>query len=309
MITSDQHTDGLAGRILGRIESEHLIPRPRWEFTLRNYFFWVSGALAVVLGALAFSATLFEITAIDWRFSTATHSSFFVFFLAAVPFLWIAALTLFILIGYVNIRRTKHGYRYSLAILALGAVLTSLSLGSGLYAIGLGGAIDEVIGDHPPFYRPIMAAERSWWLAPERGLLVGYVVTPVSGTISFFFRDFSGQLWEIDGSDLRSPDLAAIARGGAVRIVGLPVQAGLPAQTGISVSTTSSAFHACFAFPWETQGSSFGAPFPPPFVETALATGERNVTAARSDSCKNIRPYQQLYRIEVEREQPEGTGE
>lgn len=281
----DQRTDHLTKRVLGRIESEHLVPRSRAEFIFKNYFFWTLGALAVALGAFAFAATLFEITNVDWRLSPATHPNFFAFFFAAAPFLWIVILTIFIIIGYINIRRTNHGYRYSLAIIALGAVLTSLTLGTGLYAVGLGGGIEEAIGDHPPFYRPIILTERSWWLTPAKGLLGGQVASVATNATSFTLRDFSGRVWDVDGSDLHNPDLATVARGGIVRVVGVPVTA------------MSSVFHACFVFPWETRGSSFGAPLPPPLATLASTSG-KGATATDSDMCKNIRPYRQLRNID-----------
>ena len=286
--THDDSTtnDRLAERVFEHIEEEHLIPRPRYEFILKNYLFWTLGALAVALGALAFSATLFEVENVDWRLSVATHSSFFSFFIVAVPFVWILTLALFILIGYINVRRTEHGYRYSLVIIALGAVLTSLTLGAGLYAIGFGGRVDEALGDHPPFYRPILVEERTWWLAPEKGLLGGEVIEAAPDISSFALRDFSGRVWNINGSDLRGSDLAVVARGGIVRIVGIPLAA------------TSSVFHACFVFPWETRGDFRNAPPPPPPLATIASTSETNATTLRSDACKNIRPYEQLRDID-----------
>ena len=282
---NNREDDGLAKRVLERIDSERLAPRPRWEFIAKSYFFWTLGALAVVLGALAVAATLFEITNVDWRLSVATHSSPLSFFLATAPFFWVIALALFILIGYVNVRRTNHGYRYSLTIIALGAVLTSLALGSGLYTAGLGRAIEEVIGDHPPFYRPILFAERSWWLAPEKGLLGGQIVSATPGDAFFVIHDFTGRTWEVDGSDLHTPDLETIARGGIVRIVGLPV------------SATSSAFHACFVFPWETHGDLHNGQLPPPTTATPPDKGMA-ATSTQSDLCKDIHPYQQLRSID-----------
>jgi hypothetical protein len=275
----------LARRVIDRIVDEHLTPRPRWEFLFKNYLFWGLGALAVAFGALAASATLFEVTNVDWRLSVATHPDFLTFFLAAAPFFWVIALALFIFIGYVNIRFTNHGYRYSLAVLALGAVLTSLALGCAIYATGFSGEVEEIIGDHPPFYRPIIATERSWWLAPEKGLIGGQVVQTASSSVSFVLRDFNGRVWNIDGSDLRAPDLAAVRRGGTVRIVGVPVAA------------TSSAFHACFVFSWEMHGGPWnGSPPPPP---AALASTSRESAATMfSEICKGIRPYQQLRNVD-----------
>ena len=287
MNTHDHHTDHLAQRVFEHIKDEHLTPRPRWEFIFKNYLFWTLGALAVVLGALACSATLFEVENVDWRLSVATHSSFFSFFLVAVPFVWILTLALFILIGYINIRRTNHGYRYSLTLIAIGAVMTSLTLGVGLYAIGFGGRVDEAIGTHPPFFRPIIAEERSWWLAPEKGLLGGQVINTTADIASFAVRDFSGRVWQIDGSDLRDPDLTIVARGGIVRIVGVPL------------SATSSVFHACFVFPWETRGDFRKGPPPHPLAAIA-STSQKNATTTRGDACENIRPYQQLRAIDTE---------
>jgi hypothetical protein len=281
MNTSPQHPqkDKLAERVLQRIASEN--PRPRWEFIFKNYFFWGFGAVAVIFGSFAFAAILFEIENIDWRLAPATHGDLLTFFFAAAPFLWIGMLVAFILLGYITVRRTTHGYRYPLTIIAIGAVLTSITLGSALYATGLGGPIEGAPGTHLPFYRPIVVEEHSWWLAPERGLLGGKVVSVTPLTTSFTLRDFNGNLWNIDSSDLRSFDQVAIARGGEVRVVGVPMTA------------TSSTFHACFVFPWESHGN-FRKAIPPPPLAVIASTSNVQINIARSEACQNIRPYQQL---------------
>ncbi len=286
----EQKKETVAGRVLARITNEHLVPRPRWEFIWKNYFFWTLGALAVAIGALAFSAMLFEIENIDWRLSVATHTSLWSFFLDAAPILWVSVLALFILVGYGNIRRTKHGYRYPLAVIALGAVLTSFTLGGAFYAAGFGGEIEEAIGDHPPFYRPILLEERSWWLAPQKGLLAGQILSFVPGTTSFVLRDLNGRIWNIEGDELHSADRAIAAQGGIVRVVGTPTTA------------TNSVFHACFVFPWRTYNAFFSLEgFPvssSTFMLVSSSSSERNGAVARNDSCKGIRPYEKLRAID-----------
>ena len=284
-------TDPLARRVLDRIATDHVSPRPRWEFLFKNYSFWTFGALAVALGSLAFSAALFEIENAGWSLYVATHTNLFRFFLDVVPLLWAAALAAFVLIGYVNIRHTRRGYRYPLALIALGAVLTSVTLGTGLYAAGLGGEIEEAIGSHPPFYRPILDEEQSWWLAPEKGLLGGFVVsvgsTASSSGLTFVLRDFSGRVWRVSGADLRGSDLIALEHGGIVRVVGVPV----------ATSATSSAFHACFIFPWGALGTVVAPPLPKTLALIA-STSERIAGIARSELCRGIRPYKQLHRLD-----------
>ena len=275
------HDEPFAKRVLERISDEQLTPRPRWEFVFKNYVFWSLGAIAVALGALASSAMLFEMANVDWRLAFVTHSSLFAFFLDVAPFLWVGALALFIALGYANVRRTNHGYRYSLTLIAIGAILTSLTLGAALYASGFGSLVEETAGAYAPFHRPILAEERSWWLAPGKGLLGGHLVSAAPDATSFVLRDFSGALWQVDGSDLRTPDLAAVARGGLVRIVGVPTAA------------TSTAFHACFVLPWAFRGDFRNAALPLPLAAIA-STSERSASAARSELCRGIRPYAQL---------------
>jgi hypothetical protein len=276
--------DQLAERVLGRITNEHLTPRPRWEFLLKNYVFWGLGALAVVFGSLAFSATLFEIQNVDWRLSPATHSDLFSFFLATAPFIWVFVLALFTLFGYLYVRRTTHGYRYPLATIMLSVVLLSLVFGTGLYLVGFGGDVEQAVGDHPPFYRPILVSERAWWLAPQKGLLGGEVANVAPDDSSFVLIDFSGQTWKVDTSDLRAPDLATIAHGGTVRIIGSPA------------SSTNALFHACFVFPWVVRGGPPHGPLPLPSWTTSSTSGEG--VQEPSARCEGIRPYQQLHRVE-----------
>lgn len=285
-------SEHLAQRVLDRIVTEKVSPRPRWEFLLKNYSFWTFGVLAVALGAVAFSAALFEVENAGWSLYAATHTDLVQFFLDVVPFLWVAALAAFILVGYANIRHTRRGYRYSLALIALGAVLTSVTLGTGLYAAGFGGEIEEAIGNHPPFYRPILSEERSWWLAPNKGLLGGIIlsVEPAasSSQLTILLKDFSGHLWRIDGTDLRRADLSALAHGGIVRVVGVPI---------VTSATTTSDFHACFIFPWEVFNVVTTPPLPRTLAFIA-STSERIAGTARSELCRGIRPYKQLHTLD-----------
>lgn len=279
------HPDQFAKRVLDRIEGEGLSPRPRWEFIFKNYVFWTLGALAIALGALAFAAGLFEVENAGWQYFAATHGDFFTFFLQAAPFLWVVALGLFLVIGYANIRRTKRGYRYPLAFIALGAVLTSLTLGTALYAAGFGEEIEEGIGDHPPIYRPIILEERGWWLSPEQGLLGGTVLSFSTSTGMFLLRDFSGHTWTVDAREVKPSETVRLTSGTVVRMVGAPV------------SATSSAFHACFVFPWKTRdGFAPASPGQPVAgaMRPASSSSERIIPPKRIELCKGISPYEKL---------------
>jgi hypothetical protein len=274
---TNEPATSVAKRVLERIEGEHIAPRPRWEFLAREWFFWALGGASVALGALAVAAALFEVANADWRFWAATHGDFFAFLLSAAPFLWLVALALFILVGYENIRRTRRGYRYPFWLIALGAVLTSAVLGATLFAAGLGERIEEAPGDSLPFYRPIEAAERGWWIEPARGLLGGEVVAVSSTSDGFVLRDFDGALWQIDAGALSSTSIAAVARGGEVRVIGVPD----PRAT--------STFVGCYVFPWQIKGAARAKPLAVPFAPPAA---EIFAFVARKNPCTGVAPYQ-----------------
>lgn len=270
----------LSRRVFSRIEGEQLVPRPRWEFMFKNSVFWALGASAVILGACAVAAAIFDIENAEWPLAVATHASFASFFIDAAPFLWAFALGLFVVIGYLNVRRTNRGYRYPLVVIALGSILTSLTLGAGLYAFGMGQALEEAAGTYVPFYRPILESRRIWWQDPQDGLLGGEVVAISATTSTFILRDFEDTLWEVDSTDLQDPDQVVVARGGIVRLVGSPVMA------------TTSLFHACFAFPWEVHGTFRSKPLPPPLATVQPRASSTVFT--QSTHCQSIRPYPQL---------------
>ncbi len=269
----------LTERVLGRIDSEHLSPRPRWAFALENWFFWTLGALALALGALASAAALFEVANTGWDFYMDTHRDLLTFIVAAAPYLWLLVLALFVFIGYENIRRTKRGYRYPLAVIVIGSILTSVVLGTALFAAGFGEEIEEAIGDHPPFYRPVVLAEHAHWLSPQQGLLGGTIVAVSTTSESFTLKDFDGAVWTIDASDLGATSTAAVERGGVVRVIGLP-----------TTNATSTTLHACAVFSWKTYGAPTDDALPP-FAPLPMPMPERSMGGMRISLCRGASPY------------------
>lgn len=286
MSNQSSSLEPIVKRVLERIEDEHVVPRPRWEFIFQNYFFWGLGALAVVLGAFAFSAIVFDIENMDWSLAAVTHGNVWLFLLDAAPFLWIGTLFLFIIVGYLNVRHTRYGYRYSLPAIAVGAVLSSVALGGTLYAFGLGEVVDDLPGKLP-FHQPILEAQKEWWQMPTKGLLGGTVASVTPNISSFSLKDSKGVTWQIDASDLRTPDLVAVARGGKVRVV------------GILSSTTTPSFHGCFVLPWEApRGVAMKRGKAPSPLAAIASTSERSPSVPRSESCKGLGPYKQLRQLD-----------
>lgn len=135
------HLIPLSERVLTRIEAERVVPRARWTFVARNYVFWMLGGFAVFLGALAFAGGVFESSHAGWRVEGLSATRPFAFLFELALYLWTLALLLCIALGYLTIRHTARGYRYSIGLLALTAIIVSLFLGGVLYVLDFGRAV------------------------------------------------------------------------------------------------------------------------------------------------------------------------
>lgn len=280
----EPHTtnEGLAGKILARIEHEGVTVRPRWHFVFSNGFFWTMWGLSVAVGAVAVAATVFSFVSIGWQFYAATHDTLFEFVVESLPYVWMVLLVMFVLVSYENMRHTKRGYRYPLSLIVGASVVASISLGVALFLFGVGRLADRGLERNLPAFSNAARMEDRW-VEPEKGLLAGEV-SSVGSSTAFGLRDFEGGQWEIRTEDLAEQDLAVLDRSDRVRLVGVPTEAG------------AHVFHACLVFPWEPQkrtgpGSVRDRRTSPSMMERLR---ERNAGEVRSNGCEGVRPYELL---------------
>ncbi len=272
-------SSSLSARVLERIAAEQVTPRPRWAYRLRNRAFWVAALGALAAAAAAMAAVFFILANVEWRYVSVRYGTPASTVMAVLPVAWLVLLLVFLSVGYWNIRHTSRGYRYPLPVVAAMAVVFTILSGAAFFSIGLGQGVEEGFGGHLPLYRPFLVREQSWWSRPEKGFLVGKVSSIAPDFSSFALTTDSGVVWQVEGSDLRAPDMAWLARGGMVRVVGVPRPA-----------TSTAPFHACFVLPWEVRGARASLP-PLPLAVLSASTSERISNGERSNACKGVGPY------------------
>ena len=298
--------ENLSKKVLDTIVKEDIKPRARWQFVVKEDLLWFIGALCVLVGAGATSASLFTLDNVGWQFYCVTHDNLFSFLMDSLPIVWIIALIVFISLGYINMRHTKKGYRYPFFVIVLGSVSISLSLGVCLYFAGLGEWFDQKMSMGIPFHRPTVSQLQDLWVKPERGLLGGHIVSIPGNDNAFNFEDFSGKQWLIHTDELIDKDDQILSNSESIRIVGLPVistsTASLNSINTASATTTDN-FYACFIFPWridrglppDHSGPRPTFPMLRNFVEKI--ENERSTTDVRTNKCKDVRPYDSLQLI------------
>jgi len=224
--------------VFGRIQEEHLCPRPRLFFFTCECAMWCLWAAATAMGALAVAISLFAVSHHQYALYEATHENFFTFLVDVLPFLWFAVFGLMLLVGGYNLRHTKRGYRYPLWQIIGSSVLLSFAGGSALQMFGFGNVIDHELGEQMSMYASQEKIEQRLWQAPADGRLLGRQTNQTVEPTTIVFTDISGNGWRVDVTDLSGPELDLLGKAELVRMLGL------------AENEEARIFHSCGVFPW-----------------------------------------------------------
>ncbi|MGE5425898.1 MAG: hypothetical protein ACM3PZ_02395 [Bacillota bacterium] len=175
------------------IKEQGVSPRPRWRFLAKEWLVWASGILSLLVGAAAVSVIryLSENSA-----SMESGKSFGAWLLLSLPYFWMVLLALFLWVFYYNLKHTKRGYRYPMYQVAGAAFLLSILLGLAFYSVGIGQAIDVVLG-RAPLYDRIINPHVSFWSRPEDGRLSGLIIFKEPSGDSLILVDRRRSRWSV----------------------------------------------------------------------------------------------------------------
>ncbi|MDD4900835.1 MAG: hypothetical protein PHS62_01825 [Patescibacteria group bacterium] len=241
--------------LLNKIDNQHLQPKPRWQFLLKNYIVWLLGALSLVLGSVTMALVLYMLRYDELDVYRRAGGQIWNEALLIVPLFWLVCLILFILFVFYDFKLTKKGYRYSLVAVLSIIILTSVILGGAFHLLGVGKIVDDALGRRAPFYDRIMNPGINFWSQPTAGRLVG-VITQQTNADEYLLLDGSGIRW-------------AVLTAGAKRDRRAQIIIGLPARF-LGEAQDDHYFRAEEILPAIPSGSGFFLRFnnlPPPGLE------------------------------------------
>lgn len=190
--------NNFAEKLIEKIKTEKIEPRPRWHFLLKNYFIWLFGVLSLIFGALGTSVIiyLFKYNNFDLVVKSDKVLSFLII---SIPYFWFFFLLIFIFIIYYNFKHTKKGYRYKPVFIILAAIIFSILLGEIFFLAGLGKKIDDILGAKARFYKEMFNPQLDFWFSPEEGRLAGIIIFDNNKP---GLLDPSGNYWELISNDI-----------------------------------------------------------------------------------------------------------
>lgn len=197
-------------KILEKIKSDHIKPKARWQFLLKNYLTWTTSLVALIISAASFSAMIYLLKFSDLALKNEIKKSSVEILLLTLPYFWIIFLIIFIFLIYYNIKQTKSGYRYPIWLLSLIALFSSIFLGSIFSVLGWGAKLDEALSKNAPFYGEMINPHMEFWSNPNQGRLLGLVVTPLDEKNSFQLLDKDKNLWLVQLSPVLNGNIGEL---------------------------------------------------------------------------------------------------
>jgi len=188
----------LSQKIIDKIKKEKITPKSRWNFLLKDYFFWGVYVFTLLVGAAAFAVVIFLIVNNSSDFMDVDASTFGEHVLLSLPYLWIVFIGVFVILALYNFKYTDKGYKLNPVYLIILSILISLVLGAVFFAMGGGEKIENILTEKVHIYEKFRNyRDKQVWHRPERGILMGQIIEIENHEI-FELQDLFGEEWKVE---------------------------------------------------------------------------------------------------------------
>jgi hypothetical protein len=221
-----------AGSILDEIEKRHAVPIPRWHFLLRQLAFRVLAVFSVLTGSFAMATAIYVFVDSDFIEDHDYINQYFVQqpvvadIIRSVPYLWLGALLLFILVANYGFRHTKKGYRYPTVKVVAGSLLASLLLSLCLNIVDVGGYIHRYLVENANGYHSLVYSNEYRWSQASKGRLGGRIIAYDKEKGLIVLRSFRKTLWQVNVSKAEVQPGTPLVPGKLLKITGIKTGSG-----------------------------------------------------------------------------------
>lgn len=185
-----------AKNIIEKIRKEKIIPQSKLFLNWKSYVFWLVWVLTLLLGALFFSFIILNLLDISPRVINQLGMGKIMFILIrTAPYLWIILAIVAVTSGFLAIRKTKRGYRYSVLFTTSLGVLAVVMFGSIFHLAKVNKHLGNKIFMGPPLQRDLAFPNKKRWQIPKEGLLGGEIIDIKDSFLEL--RSFDDEKWEV----------------------------------------------------------------------------------------------------------------
>lgn len=204
--------------IIETLREQKVQPIAKWRFKAMNIALWLWFALGICIGALSFSVILLVIQQSELRLLEHAGHSGMEMFLAILPFFWLFALLVFILLAILSIRYSWKGYKFSNVQFISLNVIISIILGTGFFIGGGSQKLEKQFAIQINAYTGIEERKAEIWSNPKEGMLSGDIQSIIQDQI--ILLDLKGKTWEVNISNSFIASSVRLEKGERIKMIG-----------------------------------------------------------------------------------------
>ncbi len=187
-----EHND-LSQKVVERIKKIGIKPLSKSVIVTKRFWFWFMASLAVLVGSVSFSVTLFMLCNHDWFLQ---EKFGFGFIVQSLPYFWFVCLIPLSVWGGFYYRKTDTGYRHSFFSVVGVYIIITVFAGSVIHFVGMSEMVEKTLTERVPVYREVVFDRNAFWSNPKEGLLSGEIVFVGEDFVSV--EDREGLVWDVD---------------------------------------------------------------------------------------------------------------
>lgn len=208
-----------AKNIIAKIKQEKITPFTYIALRWKGYVFWILWICIMIIGAISFSLLILNV--LDIRMEFFLHMGLGrymrILFMTA-PYLWFGLALIAMASGFVALRRTHRGYRYSMLFATSMSVLIITLFGFIVHIAKINDHIGKRMADGGVPRGMVFPMEDRWG-NPERGIVGGRIVSIKDHMI--ILSGFHEEQWKISfDDDTYIEPLISFEEGMLIEVIG-----------------------------------------------------------------------------------------
>jgi hypothetical protein len=212
-------------KIIEKIKREKIVPVSKLFLNWKSYSFWAIWIFTLLLGAMFFSFIILNLLDIHpMVFSRLGLGKVFFIFARTAPYLWIFLAVLATVSGFLAIRKTKRGYRYSIISITSVGVLLIAMLGGCLHIAKINKHLGDRIFIERGLPREMAFPEERRWRSPAEGMLGGEIITIETSDLNL--RGFDNETWRVHYSNDTELHIEKMESGMIIEVIGERMDGG-----------------------------------------------------------------------------------
>ncbi len=228
-MTQHEHTtthvqSSHATDVMARIRTTQVRPLSRMAVRWKNVILWGVVVCALLCGALFVSLIVLNIADVHpMLVQRLGWGGMLMLVLRTAPWLWLLLVVVTVAMGFAVVRRTRWGYRYSIAVVVGLTFVGVMLCGIILHLTNMNQFVGRIMMAGGPARMRMIFPEQDRWQHPEQGLLGGRIVEIgdelyEDGLIVYAF---DGAVWRVVVTrDTMLPRRRPLAEGMDVQMIG-----------------------------------------------------------------------------------------